>query len=757
MRLPYFFFVFVPLAAKSQTAAPPIGSWREHLPYHRTIALAAADQKIFAATPYSLFSVHSTTGEVQRHSRLTGLSETGIADIAFDAGRKKLVVGYRNSNIDILAENSITGVPGLKRVNIPGDKTIYDIYPTSGFCYLATGIGIVELDLDRAEMRDSWFIGAGGSREKVFSVTKDDRNFFAATASGLKVAPLTAVLADWRNWATVPGMEQTTALQHWQGQVVALQRDSVFLHTISGWQFFYADGWKIESIQVSEKLLALSQTGSGTGRIVFLNASGTVQQLLQQPSFIAHPTHALKKGSDYWISDAVHGLSRWTPGNFISYQLNSPKDIATGELRIRNNVLVAAAGGVDAAWTGSGRGNGYYRLAENEWTNFHRDQQPLFDSLPDIITVAIDPRDGTTWAGSFGGGLLHHTASGTFVNYKQASPLRPPASDPGSYRVSGLAFDLANNLWVANYGSPEILHVRKQDGGWQSFSPPFSLAENAVGGILVDDLDQKWIISPKGNGLLVFNHGNTLENIADDQWKRYMSGANAGNLPSSHVLSLAQDQEGSVWVGTDDGIAIIPCPWEVFKSGCPAILPVVKEGGFSNYLFKGERINAIAVDGGDRKWIGTSNGAWLVTHTGEKVLAHFTEENSPLLSNEIQRIAVNGTTGEVFFATAKGICAFRGAATDAAENNDALLVYPNPVPPGYGGSIAIKGLAANSFVKITELNGRLVFQAKALGGQAVWNGRDYTGKKIASGVYLVIVTDENKNERRAGRIVFIRG
>lgn len=744
------------LAANGQSAVPSIGNWREHLPYHRTIALAASDQKVFAATLYSLFAMHTATGEVQRFSRLTGLAETGISGIGYDAGRKKLVVAYRNSNIDILSENSIINVPGLKRENIAGDKTIYDIYPTGGFCYLATGIGILELDLDRAEIRDSWFIGAGGTPEKVFSVAKDNQNFYAATASGLKMLPLTSQPADFRNWTTVPGLENCIALQSLQGQVVALQHDSLFMQTSSGWQFFYSDGWNIGSVQVSENLLAVNETNNGSARVLLLNTTGLVQQALQQPSFISRPTHTLKKGNDIWISDSVRGVSRWTQGNFTPVRLNSPRDIAAGEMIIRNDVLIAAAGAVDASWTGTGNRFGYYQFRENEWTTYNSDQHAMFDSLPDIVTVAIDPRDGTTWAGSFGGGLLHHTASGQFITYKQLSPLRAPAFDPGSYRVSGLAFDAANNLWISNYGSSASLHVLKPDGGWLSFSPPLALAQNAVGKILVDDLDQKWIISPQGNGLIVFNHGDSPDNTADDQWKLYRSGAAAGNLPSSNVLSLAQDREGAVWVGTDDGIAIIPCPWEVFGSGCPAILPVVKEGGFANYLFKGERINSIAVDGADRKWIGTSNGAWLVSADGEKVLAHFTEENSPLLANEIHQIAVNGSTGEVFFATAKGICSFRGTATDAAENNEALLVYPNPVPPGYGGTIAIKGLAANSFIKITELNGRLLFQSKALGGQAVWNGRDYTGKKVASGVYLVIVTDENKKERKAGRIVFIR-
>ncbi|HVE61614.1 MAG TPA: T9SS type A sorting domain-containing protein, partial [Chitinophagaceae bacterium] len=151
----------------------------------------------------------------------------------------------------------------------------------------------------------------------------------------------------------------------------------------------------------------------------------------------------------------------------------------------------------------------------------------------------------------------------------------------------------------------------------------------------------------------------------------------------------------------------------------------------------------------------TKNGVWLISADGDKIIENFTEENSPLLSNDVKRIAINEENGEVFFATAKGICSFRGSATGGSETSDNLLIYPNPIPLGYAGTIAIKGLSANSFVKITELNGRLVFQTRSEGGQAIWNGKDYTGKTIASGVYLVLVTDEQKQEKAAGKVVFI--
>jgi hypothetical protein len=226
-------------------------------------------------------------------------------------------------------------------------------------------------------------------------------------------------------------------------------------------------------------------------------------------------------------------------------------------------------------------------------------------------------------------------------------------------------------------------------------------------------------------------------------------------LPSNDVTSLAKDKNGFIWVGTTNGIGVIQCPFEAITSGCEAIWPVIREGGFANYLFKGEEVKSLAVDGANRKWVATSSGAWMVNSEGDKVLLHFTEENSPLLSNNVLEIAVDGKSGEVYFATDKGICSYRSDATDALADQGNLLVFPNPVPPGYNGPIAIKGLPENSIAKITELNGRLVYQVRSLGGQAIWNGRDYKGRKVASGIYIVIASDDQQQQKAVTKIVFI--
>ncbi|MFN5930872.1 MAG: two-component regulator propeller domain-containing protein, partial [Sphingobacteriales bacterium] len=265
-----------------------------------------------------------------------------------------------------------------------------------------------------------------------------------------------------------------------------------------------------------------------------------------------------------------------------------------------------------------------------------------------------------------------------------------------------------------------------------------------------------WIISPKGNGLFLLNSGKNIDNANDDQWRFYRYGKGNGNLPSNTVNCTAKDRNGFIWVGTDKGIGVITCTDKATSSTCEAIWPIIQQDGFAGYLFQNEDVRAIAVDGANRKWVGTRNGLWLVNADGEKIIHQFTVANSPLLSNEINSLAIDPNTGEVFVASASGICSFRSTATEPIQQNKEILVFPNPVPPGFAGTIGIRGLPEHALVKITELDGRLVYQTRSLGGQAIWNGRDSKGNKVSSGVYLVLISDEKNVFKLTTKIFFIR-
>ncbi|ANE52225.1 two-component regulator propeller domain-containing protein [Flavisolibacter tropicus] len=757
MRYLLLFFVLV---TKAFAQSPAIGTWREHLPYGIAIDVTASTNRIYAATPFSLFSVDLASEEIERFSKVSGLSETGISTIQFDKLSQKLWIGYTSSNIDVLTTKGIINIPELKRETVNHDKTIHHFFTDNNLCYASTGLGVIVLDANKYEIRDSWIIGNNGHYVTTYMVAKDASFFYAATEEGLKRTPVTNPNpADYHSWEFLSGNNGLTAtackgVVNLNSKIIALQNDSLFVLNGSSWNLFFENGSAITSINTTENKLAVTQKNAGNNQVVVLNSDGTTYRNVQHPLFTAIPKKALVNNGMVWVADSTSGLSRFSATEVEPYQPNAPLQVVSGNLVAYASTLYATAGGTSNIGDPLHKPAGLYLYKERQWHNISQLSHPALAGINDLASIAIDPRDETVWIGSFGKGLLHFKSNNQFDIIQQA-PLSGTVSDPTSIRINGLVFDNEQNLWVSNTGAATYLHVLKKDNTWQSFTSPYVLTNNAVSQLLIDDVNQLWIVSP-GNGLLLLQHNNTLDNKTDDLWRLYRSGRGNGNLPSNEVLTIAKDKNGYIWVGTNDGIGIIQCPFDAFTTtGCEAILPVAQQGNFANYLFKGEEVRAIAVDGADRKWIGTRNGVWLISAEGDKVLQRFTETNSPLPSNDIQQIAVDGTTGDVFIATAKGLVSYRGTATEATVMQKDLFIYPNPVPPTFSGVIAIKGMAANSTVKITELNGRLVYQTRSLGGQALWNGKDAKGQPVATGVYLVLVTDEQQQERAAGKIVFI--
>lgn len=746
---------------QSANAQPPLGEWREHLPWNNAKNVCAAFNRIYCATESAVMYLDTEDGSLHRLSRVSGLAETGISLIKKNETTGRIIVAYANSNIDLLEKNTIRNLSDIKRKTISGDKSIYNIYSKNNLSYICCGFGIVVINEDRRETADTWFIGAGGSFTPVYGLAEAGSFFYAATAEGIKKAPVTGTnLADYRVWQNISG---TNGLSNGPvreiiktgSALLALKNDTVFSFQSNSWQRWYAPGTTITSINYTEnKLLACEQNGVA-GRVVVLNENGTVSATLAQGSIPESPRQAMLQNGTVWAADYFKGLYEVTGSSFALHVPNAPPGTASGEMIFSNGSLWVAAGSVNDAWNYTFNRNGIYRFSDNYWSTYWKFNIPAMDTMLDFITLAATNNE-TLYAGSFGGGLLQLDKDNTVHAFKQNASLQPAIGDPGSYRVSGLAVDRDGHLWMSNYAAPAALQVKKTDGTFRAFNIPFFLNDGAVAQILVDDLDQKWIVAPKANGLICFNHGASIDNPADDRWRFFRNGSGNGNLPENNVYCVAKDKDGIIWVGTASGIGLIGCAGEVFTTqGCEAVQPIVQQDRFSGLLFENETVQTIAVDGANRKWIGTRNGAWLISAGGEKVIHRFTADNSPLLSNDVKKIAIDPKTGEVFFATFKGICSFRGSATEATEKHDNVQVFPNPVPPNFNGQIAIRGLAEQSVVKITELDGRLVYQTKALGGQAVWNGLNYRGQKISSGAYLVLVTSEGNNDKVAAKIFFM--
>lgn len=742
----------------AQKQPVPIGQWREHLNYQKAIQVIKGDL-IYAASNDAIFSIDANQ-EINRYHKVNGLSDIGIQQIGWDEQTSQLIIAYKNSNIDFLKGSITKNLSDLQRSTISGNKIVNSIYASMGTAYLSTGLGIVLVNLNKYEIKDTWIIGNAGRQISINAFTENNQFYFAASDEGIKrIAKAGLDPANYQNWENITGPSNggVSFIGFINNQLIITKNDSIFLQENNQWKLLFQEAnWKIINTGISENKITLClRTTTGNSKVVVLNSNGNLEKSIAAPGIISFPSSALINNSIVWVADQFGGLSSFG-NNTERYIPNGPLGNSNGEFAFYNQTLFQAVGSVNTAWNYQFNREGILQFKEGIWSNKGAFNTPLLDSLLDFITLTIDQSNGTIWAGSYGGGILKINNEQLQIFKQQNSLLQAAIGDLGSYRVSGLALDNKKNLWISNYGAPQALKLKTADDKWFGFTIPFSLTENAVAQIIADNFDQLWIQSPKGNGLIYYKYGNNIETAGDDQWKLFQQGVGNGNLPSNNVLSILKDKDNSIWVGTDDGIGIIYCSDNALGS-CEATLPIIQQDQFAGFLFKGEQVQCMALDGANQKWIGTQNGVWLISADAKKIIHHFTVNNSPLLSNDVKKIAVDPTTGEVYFATFNGLCSYKGTATESTEEKSNVLVFPNPVPPQFNGQIAIRGLAENTLIKITELNGRMVYQTRSLGGQAVWNGKDYLGNRIASGVYLILARDGKGNENIVTKIVITSG
>ena len=770
-------FLFMISAVPVGAQGLAIGEWRDHLPYTKTISAVQAKEKVYCATPYCVFWVDRNDWSVNRLNKINGLSDVGVSSVSYSPEYETVVITYENSNIDIIQNNSIINLPDIKRKPILGKKTVNKAVVYGRYAYLCAGFGIVVLDLMKNEIKDTYYIGPEGTPIEVFDLTSSGDSLFAATEAGIYKAstshPNLSNYQAWKKDLTLPHPDaKYNVIEYFKGKVLANQvgpvysSDTLYSYSNSSWKYFdktYSSG-----------KYSINTTGDRTiitndGFIDILDTNMNIvyhvfTYILGGKDFFPAPKDAfIDKDGRCWFADGNCGLiQNWDTWNYIQYLPDGPTTPGVFAMSVYDRRLVVAPGGRNSTWGNNWTPGAMYTFMNEDWSTIDKDNFPMMDSIRDIISVAVDPTDSKhVYAGSWGRGLID-IQDNVPVNIFTASnsSLRPPDNGaPWEVKAGGLRFDSDNNLWVTNSNATNVLSVRKfPSGDWKSFNIGM-LTTGAtgidVGDLVIDNYDQKWMLL-RGNKLLVFNNNYTIDNTNDDRAKIISGGIGSGNIPGSRVLSLAVDQEGLVWLGTDEGVAVFYTPENVFtNTNNDAQRIYVTQDGYTQYLLETEAVTAIAVDGANRKWFGTERaGVFLMSADGTKQIYHFTTENSPLLSDLISAITIDDNTGEVFFGSDKGIVSFKGSATKGGEKNENVVAYPNPVEAGYDGIIAIKGLVKDADVKITDIAGNLVYHTRAEGGQAIWNGLSMSGKRPGTGVYLVFVSNSDGAETCVTKILF---
>ncbi|WP_181304668.1 two-component regulator propeller domain-containing protein [Rufibacter sp. XAAS-G3-1] len=735
--------------ANAQSSQLPLGGWQVHVPNHRAKAVAETPSSVYCATEDGFFRYLKEDHTLQKLSRTNGFSDVNLNTLNYDSVSATLVVAYENTNLDLLKDGKVHNLTELVRKPMTGAKIIHHLYTHNKMAFVSTSFGLVVVDLVKLEIKDTYSnLGAKGEAVQVFSSTVWHDSLYIASSNGVMSANLNNPnLLDFRSWRRFDASQglpvgisadAVKTISAFEGGVYAgVNGTGVYRFNGTTWSKagFSTQDHQFRSMETNGKRLLIT----GAQEVLEVSSTGQASRLLQ-PLFQNLRMAIPARAGGVWAASYEKGLVQVTNAGAIAHVPNGPAFVDVFGVYAERGLFTVLGGGYSQGYLQRSSPAGFYQYQNGQWTSYNFASGGQFPpNARDLVMARRNPVNGKLYIASYGAGLLEWDNLNQVKLYNNTnSPLLSAldANDRNFIRVPGIAIDAAGSVWVTNrnqFANAPGLFELKPDGTWKSHPFTGYSLGSGLDKVVVDDSGYKWVtISTNGTdaGMVVY----------DDLTAKYayIGGAGQGGLPGKQVFALAVDQQGEIWAGTNSGVAVFSSTPEIFTSSyAGAYLPIYER----RPLLQGQVIRSIAVDGGNRKWIGTDTGLWLFHETGEEMILHFTTKNSPLPSDKIIDLCVDPSTGEVLIGTEGGIAVFRGTATRTETvNKNCLQVYPNPVRIGFSGNIGISGVPDNGWVKITDVAGFLVFEGKAAGGTFAWHGRDYNGRKAKPGVYIVLAS-----------------
>lgn len=745
------------------------GDWQLHLPTSNPLRLADAGDRVYVVTENSFYFLDKNQNTTQTLSSRDGLNDVGVVAVAYDSVSRQTVVGYRNTNLDILRPNgSIRNLSDMLRKPIQGAKVINRISIAGNKAYVSTSFGVVLVDLAKLEISDTYSnIGPGGALVNVYDATASNGYLYLATSVGLMRGRLTDNLLDYNSWRIYTPVGPAAAgvypfVVSTGSQVYAAAGISVYKYAAS------TDTWVSVNDTYTGQFRNLRTTRAGVlivnddYGVRFINRNEVVTTAVRPTAGVSMQDAVRSRDGSYYLAQYQLGLQRVVPGGGQVPELfvpNGPERSDAFGLSVdaRTNIIDVFTGAFTERYDPNPqRRLGFYEYANGQWTNFTPTKLPSTTQFPDFLNPVRGTRttNGTLYVAAYGGGLLEWNGPGNFRRFGQGTPAGSPligTFGAGNSRVeiTDVAATTDGKLWVVNRhlssGSSGLFLLDPAANSWQTV--PYTLGLEALERIALDDNGYVWAsvsrkTDPTGAPLGIFAVDPATTNANPPRFFNTSSG-----LPSNEIYELAKDRRGYIWAATIKGVAVFNDPSGPFLSQAGFTPPIVRRGDGTGFpvLFS-EAVRCLAVDGGDRKWFGTDNGLWLFSPDADEALLHFTTANSPLPSNRIVDVKVNDKTGDVWVATDAGVVSYRGSATVTDGTPKCAAAFPNPVRPDFAGTVGISGLANNALVKITDVAGHLVYATTASGGTVTWNMTNPSGERVRSGIYLVLSSDaDGKN------------
>ncbi len=770
---------FLILLSQWSFSQVPIGQWTSHIPNNYGLQLCEAGDKIYCVSKTGLYYLNQNDNSIHKIGKTEGLPNINTNTIHYNEKTESLYIGFEDGTISIInSNNQISNLQDITRKTYP-KKIINKIRENDDKLYLCTGFGIAVFNPERLEFVETYIIGDNGYEVNVRDICFDDDYIYAATDKGVKKARKNSLsLANYQEW------ERITSIPYHNKKfnAVAIFNHKLIANYESIWDYnnktIVAD-LENQSYYLlnpdSEHFVQTLRVIDNQLMLVHRHHISFYDENINLPTQFIYKTTfewgvlglnindaIIDKNGYLWSADREWGMIRhdYNEKTAKIMRPNAPQKNSAYHVTCKNKTTWLSYGRLNVSGENTWTPAGMAKYENGRWKSYSRREIPAFASIVDMISIEQDPNNkNKIYCCTGSSGILEIDFSDSknisvkAHNDTTGSTLTPLYGHIVKAMDAHLDQDM--NLWVVNHSFTNPISVKTASGEWETFDYVDERYE--YGQFIITEDNYKWVIVRRGHGLFVFNDNGTIDNENDDFYKYISIKDRNSNLISNDIYSIAQDKDEQIWVGTNDGIAVFYSPRNIYRdNNFYASRIIIDINDNNQYLMKDKRVTAIAVDGANRKWIGTQNsGVFLVSEDGTEQFNNFNTENSPLPSNEIKSISIDNESGEVFIATGNGLMSYRGEAIEGKAFFNDVYTFPNPVESDYSGPITITGLVENSIVKITDIAGNIVTELKSLGGQAIWDGKNLNGNRVSTGVYLVLLTDQTGEQKAVTKILFV--
>ena len=765
-----------------ETNSSAYSGWETYFSYNSIPSIAEGVNEIYFASYNSIFSYNIFNSQIEKFDTLNELSGDEISAFYHSENNNLIAIGYSSGFLQIinLNSNSIINIYDiLNKPTIPADrKKINHFYQNEDDLLISTGYGISVYDINAFEFGDTYYIGDFASMLNISSTIVDENYIYASSPDlGIFRANLESNLIDFNSWQAIYTgniyellINENNILFYDDFNLMSIKNEEII--TLSTLQN------EIKNVSINDsKIIIISEDNC----IIYNNDLSQILNLFESETYMTIFNDGIIKNNKTYIATDEKGVLVIENSNngFSFLKPDGPLENNIFSVETLNNHTWVSFGSYSEYFNPYPlKYSGVSSYDENleSWFNITKDSIP--NQAVNLNNISINPFDNNNvFISSFHGGLIEMDNFNFTELYDNNNSgletLLTSDSEYESIRISDIEFDENGDLWVLNSRVDNPLKSFSLDNNsWNSYDFTEIINDGfqdelGFNDIEIDDYGNKWIASLR-SGLIGFN--NDSGNIR----LRKVFSQDQSDMPSSYVKSIAVDNNNHLWIGTVQGLRVLYNTSNFFDASVVTTQKIViLEDGIPRELLEQQYITDIEVDGANNKWVGTiGSGVFYFSPNGQQTIYHFTKENSPLPSNNINDISVNSVNGKVYFATDRGLVSFNTGSSSSSENFSNAFVYPNPVRPEFNtqlDKIKIKGLTENVNIKITDIAGNLVAEAQSNinsryrnfnleidGGTAFWNGKNLRNQNVASGVYILMLSDLESYETKILKLMIIR-